>query len=185
MAVGKEDKDDREFLKFPILYPGYIKHLNDKGFRQVFGTDWGKTFWDTLINAQQSDNIISLLNDPEKKFYIQYREEMRGKELSGERLLKEWEYLCEKIASVQQKLNMRILKEVLRLSQEAGDSYHDYLRVLKDSQSNWLQHKENLSQAKEACKNNQSQVKRTKKEQHKSKCLQALNNSQLNTSCKI
>ena len=134
MATGKEDKDDRYFLKFPIQYPDYVPALAERGFGNVLGTDWARGIWEKLVNAQ-SGQIMSLLNDQEKSFYIRCREELRENILSGSELLDEWEHICNKIAVGQQKLNRQQLKEALRQAQMSGDSQriNDCFRALEES----------------------------------------------------
>ena len=134
MATGKEDKDDRYFLKFPIQYPDYVPALAERGFGNVLGTDWARGIWEKLVNAQ-SGQIMSLLNDQEKSFYIRCREELRENILSGGELLDEWEHICNKIAVGQQKLNRQQLKEALRQAQMSGDSQriNDCFRALEES----------------------------------------------------
>ena len=134
MANGKEDKDDRYFLKFPIQYPDYVPALAERGFGNVLGTEWARGIWDKLVNAQ-SGQIMSQLNDQEKSFYIRCREELRENILSGGELLDEWEHICNKIAVGQQKLNRQQLKEALRQAQMSGDSQriNDCFRALEES----------------------------------------------------
>ena len=134
MATGKEDKDDRYFLKFPIQYPDYVPALAERGFGNVLGTEWARGIWEKLVNTQ-SGQIMSLLNDQEKSFYIRCREELRENILSGGELLDEWEHICNKIAVGQQKLNRQQLKEALRQAQMSGDSQriNDCFRALEES----------------------------------------------------
>ena len=120
MAVGKEDKDDRYFLMFPIQYPDYIPALAERDFGHILGTDWARAFWEKLITTQPGQ-IMSLLNEQEKSFYIKCREEMRENILSGRDLLDEWEHICEKITSGQKKLNEQELTEAIRQAQQVGD----------------------------------------------------------------
>jgi DNA primase len=131
---GKEDKDDRYFLKFPIQYPDYVPALAKRGFGNVLGTQWARGIWEKLVNAQ-SGHIMSQLNDQEKSFYIRCREELRENVLSGGELLDEWEHICNKIAVGQQKLNRQQLKEALRQAQMSGDSQriNDCFRALEES----------------------------------------------------
>lgn len=120
MAVGKEDKDDRYFLKFPIQYPDYIPALEERGFAHIFGTDWARAFWEKLVNTQ-SGHVMSLLNEQEKSFYIKCREELRSAVLSGQELLDEWTHICNKITAGQQILSERQLTEAIRQAQQDGD----------------------------------------------------------------
>ena len=133
-ATGKEDKDDQYFLRFPIQYPDYVPELARRGFDRILGTQWAKSIWEKLVNAQQG-HVMSLLNEQEKGFYIRCREEMRENILSGGELLDEWEHICNKIAVGQQKLNRQQLKEALREAQISGDSRRidECFRALEES----------------------------------------------------
>jgi len=134
IGVGKEDKDDRYFLMFPIQYPDYVPALAERGFEQILGTDWAKAFWKKLVNTQPGQ-VMSLLNEQEKSFYIKCREEMRENILSGRKLLDEWEHICNKIKSGQQKLDRQQLKKALHQAQQIGDSQRvmECLRALNES----------------------------------------------------
>jgi DNA primase len=134
MAVGKEDKDDRYFLMFPIQYPDYVPALAERGFGHILGTDWARAFWEKLVNTQQGQ-VMSLLNEQEKSFYIKCREEMRQNILSGQELLNEWNHICKKITFGQQKMDRRQLKEALHQAQQSGDSQQvmKCLRALNES----------------------------------------------------
>ncbi len=134
MLNGKEDKDDRYFLKFPIQYPDYIPALAERNFDYILGTEWARALWNKLVNAQHSQ-IMSLLNDQEKSYYIRCREEMRESILSGQQLLGEWEHICNKIAVGQKKQSRRQLKEALHQAQLSGDRQRidECFRALEES----------------------------------------------------
>jgi len=119
-ATGKDDRDDRYFLKFPIQYPNYISELVNRGFVNILGTPWARALWEKLVNAQHGQ-IMSLLNDQEKGFYIRCREEMRESILSGTELRDEWAHICDKIADGMKKQSTRQLKEALHQAQISGD----------------------------------------------------------------
>jgi DNA primase len=133
-AVGKEDKDDRYFLKFPIQYPDYVQALAAKGFEGILGTQWAVALWNKLVNAQHGQ-ILSQLNEQEKSFYIRCREEVRESVLTGRELLEEWEHICRKIADGQQRLDSRQLKEALHQAQLSGDKERidECLRAFQES----------------------------------------------------
>jgi DNA primase len=133
-AVGKEDHDDKYFLRFVIQYPDYVQALDTKGFAYVLGTQWAKALWEKLINAQHGQ-ILSQLNDQEKSFYIRCREEVRQTALTGRELLDEWEHICNKIAFAQQKEDRRQLKEALHQAQLSGDRQriNECFRALEES----------------------------------------------------
>ncbi|WP_243546272.1 DNA primase [Pseudodesulfovibrio tunisiensis] len=133
--VGKDDKDDKYFISFPIQYPDYIRDLDKKGFERILATNWAKALWEKLKTQQPGADILSRLNDNEKRFYIRCRERLRENMLSGKQLLDEWEHICNKIASGQQRLNRWQLKEALLQAQQAGDSQRimQCLRALNES----------------------------------------------------
>lgn len=118
--VGKDDKDDKYFLKFPIQYPEYIPSLADKGFESVLRTQWAQTLWRKLYESQPRADLTRL-NDDEKCFYIQCREDLNNKALTGAKLLQEWEHICKKIEDGQHKLNIERIKQSLNQAQQAGD----------------------------------------------------------------
>ena len=119
--VGKEDFDDRYFLKFPIHYPDYIPALDERGFGCILGTEWARNLWEKLVNAQQGQ-IMSLLNDQEKSFYIRCRQERQDEEMSGKALEAQWRHICEKVSDNQLKMKKKQLKEDFRQAQLSGDS---------------------------------------------------------------
>jgi DNA primase len=133
-AVGKEDKDDRYWLKFPIQYPDYVPALGERGFAHILGTQWARALWEKLVNAQHG-RILSQLNEQEKSFYIRCREEVRETALTGRELLDEWEHICNKIAFAQQKEDRRQLKEALHQAQLSGDRQriNECFRALEES----------------------------------------------------
>nr|WP_321257301.1 DNA primase [uncultured Pseudodesulfovibrio sp.] len=133
MAVGKDDTDDRYFLRFPIQYPDYVSHLAERGFDRILRTDWAKALWEKLVNTQPG-HITSLLNEQEKGFYYRCREEMRSNILSGRDLLDEWNHICNKITFGQDKMNKRQLTEAIRQAQQNGDTHRAMeLLALKES----------------------------------------------------
>ncbi|BCS87221.1 DNA primase [Pseudodesulfovibrio sediminis] len=133
MGVGKDDKDDRYFLQFPIQYPDYVPELSKRGFDRILRTDWAKALWEKLVNAQPGQ-IADLLGGQEKSFYIRCREEMRANILSGRELLNEWQHICNKISSGKDEMNRRQLTEAIRQAQETGDTKRALeLLALKES----------------------------------------------------
>jgi hypothetical protein len=62
--VGKDDKDDRYFLRFPIQYPEYVQDLADRGFERVLVTDWARKLWEK-IKMYSGQDILPWLDDEE------------------------------------------------------------------------------------------------------------------------
>ncbi len=133
MGVGKDYADDRYFLRFTIQYPDYVPELAKRGLTQILRTPWAKALWEKLETTQQG-HVVSLLNEQEKGFYIQCREELHEETLSGRELLAEWDHICRTIAQEQQKLDMRQLTEAIRQAQQSGDTERALqLLALKES----------------------------------------------------
>ena len=133
MGVGKDDKDDRYFLRFPIQYPDYVPALAEREFERILRSDWAKAFWEKLVNTQPGQ-ISSLLNDHEKSFYYRCREELRANILSGRELLQEWNHICGKISSGQKIMDEKQLTEAIRQAYQSGDTKRAMeLLALKES----------------------------------------------------
>jgi DNA primase len=132
-GVGKDFADDRYFLRFSIQYPDYVPELAKRGMTQVLRTPWAQALWNKLETTQQGQ-IASLLNEQEKGFYIQCREEFHENVLSGRDLLEEWNHICHTIALEQQKMDKRQLTEAIRQAQQSGDTERALqLLALKES----------------------------------------------------
>ena len=132
-AVGKDDADDRYFLRFPIQYPDYVPELANREFDRILRTDWAKALWEKLVNTQPG-HVSSLLNEQEKGFYYRCREELRRNILSGRDLLDEWNHICKKISFGQEKMTKRQLTEAIRQAQQNGDTKQALeLLALKES----------------------------------------------------
>jgi DNA primase len=121
MGVGKDYADDRYFLRFTIQYPDYCPELVGRGLGQVLRTDWARALWEKLATTQHGQ-ITSLLNEHEKGFYFQCREELRDNGLSGRELQDEWNHICSKITFEQDKLDKRQLNEAIRQAYQNGDT---------------------------------------------------------------
>jgi DNA primase len=132
-GVGKDFADDRYFLRFSIQYPDYVPELAKRGMTQVLRTPWAQALWEKLETTQQGQ-VASLLNEQEKGFYIQCREEFHENVLSGRELLEEWNHICHTIALEQEKLDKRQLTEAIRQAQQSGDTERALqLLALKES----------------------------------------------------
>ncbi|WP_319584849.1 DNA primase [uncultured Pseudodesulfovibrio sp.] len=121
IAVGKEDRDDRTFLRFPVLYPAYIQELASREFESVLSTGWAKAMWDKMVSSQP-DNLFNQLNTHEKSFYIRCREENRESLSTGSDLAREWDELCSLIKKRQVSLSKEQLTEAIRQAQQSGDN---------------------------------------------------------------
>ena len=133
-AVGREDRDDRYFLRFPIQYPDYVPALAERGFERILVTDWARNMWEKLATTQPRE-ILSRLNEHEKSFYIQCREQLRDAILSGRELLDEWKHICEKITVGKKKLTRKQLIQALHDAQVNGDQQRvqELMSTLNDS----------------------------------------------------
>ncbi|WP_432736628.1 DNA primase [Maridesulfovibrio sp. FT414] len=129
--VGAQVKDDKYFLRYAVKHPEYVVELSERGVGQVLTSHWGKTLW-SKISAHSGQDIIPLLDDSEKQFYISSRAE---EALSGEELAEEWRHVCKIIARRRYDLGRKKLTDALRRAQAQGDMNRvsAYLKVLNDS----------------------------------------------------
>ncbi|MES9995238.1 DNA primase [Desulfovibrio aminophilus] len=119
--VGKDDKNDREYLRFPIQYPEYVRDLADRGFERVLTTDWARGLWEK-IRLHDGQELVSWLDESEKKFWARCRQERAEHTLTGEMLKDEWLYICDRVAESHEKHARRQLTEALREALKEGDS---------------------------------------------------------------
>ncbi|MGE4293231.1 MAG: DNA primase [Desulfovibrio sp.] len=132
--VGREDKDDRYFLRFPIQYPDYVPNLCQRGFGTILTTAWGEQLWQKLVKLHGQD-LLPHLDDQEKRFWAECRLELEQLEaFSGEELQEEWNHICDRIEGVREKFRRRELIEALKLAQERGDeqAVADCTKALND-----------------------------------------------------
>jgi len=129
--VGGQVKDDKYFLRYAVRQPEYVTELSERGIAQVLTSHWGKTLWSKL-KAHSGQDIIPLLDDSEKTFYVSCRVE---EGLSGSELEEEWRHVCKVIARRRYDLGRKKLTDALRRAQAQGDMgrVSAYLKVLNDS----------------------------------------------------
>jgi len=132
-AIGKEDKDDKYFLKFPIQYPEYIPSLAEQGFENVLSTNWARALWSKLYEDQPRVSLTRL-NENEKRFFIQCREDLSNKTLTGEKIQNEWEHICTKIEKSKCEMTKARIKQSLHQAQQTGDMQraNECLQALKE-----------------------------------------------------
>lgn len=133
-ATGSVNKNDRIYLQFCVKYPEYIPLLDQQQMHTVFSTDGAKALWEKLRTVQPGEDILSRLNDKEKRFYIQCRNQLAENPLSGQELQQEWDFICHSIYETQKKNYLRQLRENMRLAQEQGDGVllEQYQRAYQD-----------------------------------------------------
>jgi len=117
-AVGRDERDDRYFLRFPIQYPEYIPELVKRGFERLFVTDFGQDLWKKLAQARNGD-VVPLLDEAEKSFWARTRSEEKPE---GDDLAQEWEHVCERIAQAGVKHTREQLMEQIRLASQNGEA---------------------------------------------------------------
>jgi DNA primase len=116
-AVGRDERDDRYFLRFPIQYPEYIPELVKREFGRLFVTDFGQALWGKIAQARDGD-IVPFLDAAEKSFWARTRSEDKPE---GDDLAQEWEHVCERIAHMGVKQTREQLMEQIRLASQQGD----------------------------------------------------------------
>jgi DNA primase len=131
--VGRDDKDDRYFLRFPIQYPEYVQDLADRGFERVLVTAWARDLWEK-IKLHGGQDLLPWLTDDEKKFWARCRQERVERILSGEELRDEWLHICERVANGHERQARQQLKEALREALRTGDERQasEHLQALNE-----------------------------------------------------
>ncbi|MGE4265294.1 MAG: DNA primase [Desulfovibrio sp.] len=116
-AVGRDERDDRYFLRFTIQYPEYIPELVKRGFERILVTDFGHGLWKKLV-AGQSGDVVPLLDDDEKSFWARTRSEEKPE---GDALADEWLHVCQRIEQAGVHQSRDQLMEQIRLASQVGD----------------------------------------------------------------
>lgn len=117
-AVGKDERDDRYYLRFAIQYPEYVPELVKRGFMKLLVTDFGRGLWEKLVQAGEGD-ALRLLDDVEKSFWARTRAEDKPE---GEELAEEWRHICERIVQSDGKRQRQELMDRIRAASQAGDA---------------------------------------------------------------
>lgn len=117
-AVGRDERDDRYYLRFVVQYPEYIPALTAKGFEALLVTDFGRGLWDKL-RAMQEGDVLPLLDEAEKSFWAETRSTEKPE---GEALAEEWNHICARIDDAAQKQARERLMESIRAASQAGDA---------------------------------------------------------------
>lgn len=73
-AESRRRAFDRWVLRFVARHPEHLPHLADKGVREVLSTERALALWDRLA-AHDEAEVLSALDDQQKRFYIQSRME--------------------------------------------------------------------------------------------------------------
>lgn len=133
-AVGRDDANDRTFLKFCVQHPECVPQLAAHGLGQALATDWARGLWEKLA-AHAEQDVLPWLEDSEKQFWASCRARIEEEQRSEKDFRAEWEYILGKIAAAQAKAGRRQLKEELSLAKEAGDTerVRQCLQALNDS----------------------------------------------------
>jgi DNA primase len=116
--LGRDNRDDRYYLRFPVQYPEYVPELLKRGFDGLLVTDWARGFWEKLA-ARQEEGMPSGLQDDEKAFWAKCRSEDRPE---GDALAQEWEHICSRILEAENRRKRDELTERIRAASERGDT---------------------------------------------------------------
>jgi DNA primase len=116
-TVGRDERDDRYYLRFTIQYPEYIPELVKRGFETLLVTDFGRGLWKKLASAGEGD-IVPLLDGEEKSFWARVRSEDKPE---GEALADEWRHICQRIELAGVRGTREQLMEQIRLASQAND----------------------------------------------------------------
>jgi len=114
--LGRDDRDDRYYLRFPVQYPEYIPELTKRGFSGLLTTDWARRFWEKLA-ASQVEGMPPDLEDEDKAFWVRARSEDRPE---GDDLAQEWDHICSRIREAERHRRRDELTEQIRAASESG-----------------------------------------------------------------
>jgi len=117
-AVGKDERDDRYFLRFPVQYPEYIPELAKRGFERLLTTDFGQNLWRKVAQANGGD-VLPLLDVAEKSFWTETRSKEKPE---GDELAQEWAHVCRRIEDADERKTREELMEQIRIASSQGDS---------------------------------------------------------------
>lgn len=116
-AVGRDERDDRYYLRFTIQYPEYIPELVKRGFAALLVTEFGQGLWKKLVAAGDGD-VLPLLDGDEKSFWARTRTEDKPE---GEALAEEWRHILQRIELAGVRSTRDQLMEQIRLASQAND----------------------------------------------------------------
>ena len=108
---------DRDLLRFVICHPEHIHHLDGQKMGEVLGTARARAFWNKLVRYGVGENLLTALDEGEKRFYVQCRMQGPDKE-HADAVLEEYRELFERC---RQQDRRRSLLEDLKQAQARGD----------------------------------------------------------------
>ncbi|MEW5772094.1 MAG: DNA primase [Thermodesulfobacteriota bacterium] len=87
-AESRRRAFDRWVLRFVVRHPEHLPHLADKGVREVLSTDRALALWDRLAGHPEAE-LLTVLDEQQKRFYIQSRMEEQDEAADVSRQLDE------------------------------------------------------------------------------------------------
>lgn len=123
---GPREKRERQVMHFAIRCPQHLERLETAGAPRLLVSGWAKNIWSTLWQAQGED-VLSLLGEEEKKFYIQSRLEREALQETEEA---ELEQICWFLGQERRKDEQAVIR---RGTPRAGQDEMDILRALQET----------------------------------------------------
>lgn len=99
-AESRRRAFDRWVLRFVSRHPEHVPQLADKGVREVLSTDRAVALWDRLA-AHGEAEVLSVLDDQQKRFYIQSRMEEPDE---AEEVLRQLEDIVDDVENMRQRM---------------------------------------------------------------------------------
>jgi DNA primase len=116
-AGGTAAGPDAFRLGFFIKNPEYIGKAADKDIRSILKSEWAKALWDKLADPDE-DDVVSTLNESEKRFWIQCRLEERSEPEEQE---KTWNDILDELQVAGAGRRRKSIREALMRAQAARD----------------------------------------------------------------
>lgn len=117
---------DRELLRFALCYPQYIPRLRDYGLEDALRTERGRAFWSKLVRHGHSEDILQLLDEGEKRFYVQSKFNP-AYNVDPEQV---WADLQAFLSHVRKEREQKSLQQSLSMAQQRGDT-QEVFRLLE------------------------------------------------------
>jgi len=123
MQGSVREKHERQVMSYAIRCPQHLEELESAGAPRLLTSSWARNIWSALWWAQEGD-VMSLLGDEEKRFFIQcrmQREELRESEEA------ELEEICRFLGQERKKEERAVIRP------RAGQDDMEYLRALQET----------------------------------------------------
>ncbi|MDD4953185.1 MAG: DNA primase, partial [Desulfovibrionaceae bacterium] len=130
----REDKRDRQLLRFAIQYPEFVAELEAEGFEVLLTGDWARDLWRKMV-SRRGEDILPWLDETQKALWTSCRLDLDGAGLSPEDRIRERDLMVGLVRKARQESHRKDIKDALRRHWESGDREKglDCIRALHES----------------------------------------------------